>query len=173
MEKRNTYIIFLVSGFWHGASWNCVLWGLLNAIYITPAIIFKTNRNNLDVVAQGKFLPSIKEVGEMLLTFSLFVFSLIVFRSTSITHAIDYISGIFSSTIFTKANFTGTGKTTQVVILITVFIIIEWLGREKQHALAALGLKWPKVLRWSMYYIIVLLIYNYAGPEQQFFYFQF
>ena len=173
MSLRNTYIVFLVSGFWHGANWTCVVWGLLHAIYLTPSILFKTTKSNLDIVAQGKYFPTLKELSSMLITFGLFVFSLIVFRSTSITHALHYIEGIFSSTIVSTPNFTGTGKTTQIIILLTVFFVIEWLGREKHHALAELGIKSPKPIRWAIYYIIILTIYNYAGPEQQFFYFQF
>lgn len=173
MSLRNTYIIFLVSGFWHGANWTYIVWGLLHAIYITPSIIFKTNRKNLGIVAEGKKLPTLNEAASMLLTFSLFGFSLIVFRSDSITHAFQYISGMFTKTIFSIPDFTGTGTTSQLLILIVLFFTIEWIGREKKHALAVFGVSWPKALRWGMYYVIVLTIYNYAGPEQQFIYFQF
>jgi len=65
MKVRNTFIIFLVSGFWHGANWTFIAWGFLNALYIMPSILFKTNRQNLDTVAQGKLLPSLKEFGLM------------------------------------------------------------------------------------------------------------
>ena len=67
-KVRNTFIIFLVSGFWHGANWTFIIWGLLNALYIMPSIIFNTNRNNLDIVAQGKYLPSVKAVSYTHLT---------------------------------------------------------------------------------------------------------
>ena len=70
MKIRNTFIIFLVSGFWHGANWTFIIWGLLNAIYIMPSIIFNTNRNNLDIVAKGKYLPTVKEFLSMGITFS-------------------------------------------------------------------------------------------------------
>src|SRR6266567_2038949 len=59
---RNILIIFLVSDFWHGANWTFIVWGFLNALYIMPSIILNTNRNNLDIVAQGKYLPNLKEV---------------------------------------------------------------------------------------------------------------
>ena len=55
---RNILIIFLISGLWHGANWTFICWGLLNALYILPSVIFRTNRNNLDIVAQGRALPS-------------------------------------------------------------------------------------------------------------------
>ena len=74
MKVKNTFIIFLVSGFWHGANWTFIIWGFLNALYIMPSIIFNTNRNNLDIVAQGKYLPSLKELRSLAITFSLTVF---------------------------------------------------------------------------------------------------
>ncbi|RZJ77483.1 MAG: MBOAT family protein, partial [Chryseobacterium sp.] len=60
LKIRNTFIIFIVSGFWHGANWTFIFWGALNAVYIMPSIIFNTNRNNINIVSQGKYLPSIK-----------------------------------------------------------------------------------------------------------------
>ena len=69
MKVRNTFIIFIVSGFWHGANWTFIVWGLLNAIYIMPSIIFSTNRSYLDIVAQGRYLPTVKEFFSILLTF--------------------------------------------------------------------------------------------------------
>jgi len=71
MKVRNTFIIFIVSGFWHGANWTFIVWGLLNALYIMPSIIFNTHRNNLDIVARGKYLPSIKETFQIGFTFGL------------------------------------------------------------------------------------------------------
>ena len=60
MKVRNTFIIFIVSGFWHGANWTFVVWGALNALYFLPLLLTNSNRNNLHIVAEGKFLPSLK-----------------------------------------------------------------------------------------------------------------
>src|SRR5210317_1912388 len=73
-QVRNVFIIFLVSGFWHGANWTFIVWGGLNALYFLPLLLTKINRNNLDIVAQGRSLPNIKEFTFMLLTFILTVF---------------------------------------------------------------------------------------------------
>ena len=170
---RNTFIIFIVSGFWHGANWTFILWGLLNAIYIMPSIVFKTNRNNLDIVAKGNYLPTIKEFFSILLTFSLTVFAWIFFRANNITHAFSFVSEIFSSSIFTFPHFPGINNSFPIIILICIFLIIEWLGREQQYAIANLGLKWPRPLRWALYYVIILLLFIFQGSEQQFIYFQF
>lgn len=173
MKIRNTFIIFLVSGFWHGANWTFIVWGLLNAIYIMPSIIFNTNRNNLDIVAKGKNLPSIKEILSIGLTFSLTVFAWIFFRANNVTHAISYISKIFSRSLFDIPHFSGIENAMTIVILTGIFITIEWLGREQQYAIAKLGAKWYKPMRWAMYYAIILTLFFFTGKQQQFIYFQF
>lgn len=171
IKIRNILIIFLVSGFWHGANWTFIVWGFLNALYIIPSIIFNTNRNNLDIVAKGKYLPTIKEFLSICLTFSLTVFAWIFFRATSIKNAFSYISGIFSSSLFTIPQ--GIVIRKSIILLIILFFIIEWLGREQQYAIASFGKKWYKPLRWGFYYLIILAILHFTGKEQQFIYFQF
>jgi D-alanyl-lipoteichoic acid acyltransferase DltB (MBOAT superfamily) len=173
MKIRNTFIIFLVSGLWHGANWTFIFWGFLNALYILPSIIFNTNRNNLDIVARGKYLPTIREFFAILLTFSLTVFAWIFFRAANITNAFSYISEIFSSSLLTIPNFPGIGKAVPIVFLTSIFLIVEWIGREQQYAIAHLGIKWYKPIRWAMYYLIILAIFYFTGKEQQFIYFQF
>jgi alginate O-acetyltransferase complex protein AlgI len=173
MKIRNTFIIFLVSGFWHGANWTFIAWGFLNALYIMPSIVFKTNRNNLDIVARGKYLPSISEFFAIGITFSLTAFAWIFFRADSVPHALRYISEIFSYSFFTIPYFPGIGKSLPIILLITIFFIIEWLGREQQHAIACLATKWNPPIRWGIYYSIILAIFYFTGKEQQFIYFQF
>ena len=96
MKVRNTFAIFLVSGFWHGANWTFIIWGALNAIYFLPLLLTNNNRKNLGVVAEGKLLPSFRELIAMLTTFTLTVFAWIFFRAENISHAFDYIGEIFS-----------------------------------------------------------------------------
>jgi D-alanyl-lipoteichoic acid acyltransferase DltB (MBOAT superfamily) len=172
MKIRNTFIIFLVSGFWHGANWTFIVWGFLNALYIMPSIIFNTNRTNLDIVAKGKYLPSIKEFLAISLTFSLTLFAWIFFRARSVDHAFSFISEIFSRSLFTIPDFPGNGKVS-IALLVLLFLIVEWLGREQQYAISHLGIKWYKPFRWAMYYSIIVAIYFFKGSEQQFIYFQF
>jgi D-alanyl-lipoteichoic acid acyltransferase DltB (MBOAT superfamily) len=169
MKVRNTFIIFLVSGFWHGANWTFIVWGLLNALYIMPSIIFSTNRNNLEIVAKGQSLPSLRDLFSIGITFSLTVFAWIFFRSENLSHAMYYISGIFSHTLFSIPTI----LPIILLVLIIIFVVIEWLGREEQHALASLGKKWTSIFRYVFYYIIIISIFLFAGKEQQFIYFQF
>jgi D-alanyl-lipoteichoic acid acyltransferase DltB (MBOAT superfamily) len=172
MKIRNTFIIFLVSGFWHGANWTFIVWGFLNALYIMPSIIFNTHRNNLDMVARGKYLPTIREFFAIGITFSLTVFAWIFFRAESVAHATQYILDIFKH----PGSFLLFGiywKYKTILFLILIFVVVEWLGREQQYAIAHLGTKWYKPVRWAMYYGIILAIFYFSGKEQQFIYFQF
>ena len=173
MKVRNTFIIFIVSGFWHGANWTFVVWGALNAVYFLPLLLTNNNRNNLETVAQGKLFPNIKELLFMLLTFALTVFAWIFFRANNIGHAIGYISEILSPSLFSIPKFAGMGRALTTIILVAIFVLVEWKGREGQYAISNLGIKWKRPIRYAMYYAIVIAIFWFGGKEQQFIYFQF
>ena len=169
MKIRNTFIIFLVSGFWHGANWTFIIWGALNAIYFLPLLLLNKNRINTDTIAQGKYLPSIREIINMFITFTLAVFAWIFFRAENINHAFSYITNIFSRSIISVPE----DLPIITVFFICVFLLIEWFGREEKYALENLGLKLPRVIRWGFYIILILFIIQFNGGEQEFIYFQF
>jgi alginate O-acetyltransferase complex protein AlgI len=171
MKVRNTFIIFLVSGFWHGANWTFIIWGFLNALYIMPSIIFRTNRNNLDIAAQGKYFPNFKEVLSIVLTFSLTVFAWIFFRAENLGHALHFVKEIFSNSLFTIP--TVKTKILFLVPFLFLFLVIEWIGREQQFAIEKITLNKPRLVRWSFYLIITMMIFLFQGEEQAFIYFQF
>ena len=173
MKVRNTFAIFIVSGFWHGANWTFIVWGALNAIYFLPLLLTNNNRNNLETVAQGKFFPSIKELSYMMLTFGLTVFAWIFFRANNIGHAISYISEILSPSLFSTPKFIGMRSALTTIVLVAIFVLVEWKGREGQYAIAHLGIKWKRPIRYVMYYAIIIAIFWFGGKEQQFIYFQF
>ena len=169
MKIRNTFIIFIVSGFWHGANWTFIVWGALNAIYFLPLLLTNNNRNNLETVAKGKLFPSLKELSFMLLTFGLTVFAWIFFRVNNIGHAISYISEIFSSSLFTIPEI----RPRKLILLIMFFVLIEWLGREGQYAISGINVFERRIYRWGIYFSICLLIFIFQGKQQEFIYFQF
>jgi alginate O-acetyltransferase complex protein AlgI len=173
MKIRNTFVIFIVSGFWHGANWTFMIWGLLNALFIMPSIIFNTNRIFIEIVAKGKILPTFREFFNILLTFLLTVFAWIFFRAENVTFAFKYIASIFSETLFTIPNFKRKEESLILVFFILFLVAIEWKGRENQYALERFGLQWPKVFRWLFYYLLIISICYFTGVEQQFIYFQF
>ena len=175
---RNTFIIFAVSGFWHGANWTFIVWGLLNAIYFLPLLLTNNNRNNLEIVAKGKYLPSVKELIQILVTFGLTAFAWIFFRAENIEHAIEYISKIFSKSLFNVPNgsdFIGTSLHIYWILsLLMLFITVEWVGRNNECPLNNISLIPFKPIRWAIYILISILIVSFiGGQEKSFIYFQF
>ncbi len=167
---RNTFIIFLVSGFWHGANFTFIIWGLLHALYIMPSIILKTNRNHLEIVAKGKYLPNFKEFLAITSTFLLTVFAWIFFRSENVVVAMKHIQAIFSKSLISIPSV----RPTNIFLIITLFLVIEWLGREQNYAIENISVKIPKPLRWAFYYAIIIAVFWYSGSsDAEFIYFQF
>ena len=173
MKIRNIFVIFIVSGFWHGANWTYIAWGALNAIYFLPLILLNRNRINTDTVAQNRHLPTFKEFYQISVTFGLTIVSMAVFRSENIAHAYRYLSTIFSKSLFTIPHFITTSIFQITLFLIVLFFIVEWIGRNEKYAIEKLGLKWKKSYRYAMYYSIIIAIYLFMGEPQQFIYFQF
>lgn len=171
MKVRNTFIIFLVSGFWHGANWTFIIWGALNALYFLPLLLANKNRQNLGVVAENSMLPSISELGKVLLTFALTVLAWIFFRATSVTHAIQYLNGICADTILVRPYLEP--FTYILFALIAVFVLLEWLGRRDKFALETLGFGWPKPIRLGFYFVLTIAVFLLGGTQQTFIYFQF
>jgi len=171
---RNVFVIFILSGFWHGANWTFILWGAMNALYILPSVLLKSNRTFVDIVAKGKSLPTLKEFIAILITFTLTVFAWIVFRSPNVSTAVSYIFTIFSHSLFTVPLLPTTGLSLKLIMLFIGFLlVIEWRGRENEYAIAKLGSTWSRPKRWLFYYSLILAIMHWGGAEQQFIYFQF
>jgi alginate O-acetyltransferase complex protein AlgI len=172
MKIRNTFIIFVVSGFWHGANWTFIVWGGLNALYFLPLLLTNKNRNNIEIVAMGKILPSLRELLNVLITFFLTMIAWVFFRAESVKHAFNYLAGIFKNfeSYFSAETYT---NYTKLLFFLGFFILVEWFGREQQYALENLGMKWKRPVRFVFYYIIIFSIYFFGGKEQQFIYFQF
>jgi alginate O-acetyltransferase complex protein AlgI len=169
IKIRNTFIIFLLSGFWHGANWTFIVWGFLNAIYFVPLLLLKKNRIYTNTVAEGKLLPSIKESLQMLITFFLTTVAWIFFRARSIKDGIEYLQGVFSKSALRTPQI----PPISLCIFVALFFITEWLQRNKQHALQFDGLKIPRVISWSIYYCIIVITILFGGQQQEFIYFQF
>tara|TARA_R110002049_G_scaffold280923_1_gene460376 strand:+ start:2749 stop:4200 length:1452 start_codon:yes stop_codon:yes gene_type:complete len=174
VKIRNTFIIFIVSGFWHGANWTFIVWGALNAVYFLPLLLRKKNRNNMGDIAHGKFLPSAKEFLSILMTFMLTVFAWIFFRAENMKHAFSFISNILSSSFFEMPNFNGIENAITVIILVLLFVLIEWIGKTYQYALSCISLISSRFVRWSVYSVIIFIMAMYMQTEESpFIYFQF
>lgn len=175
MKKiRNTFIIFLISGFWHGANWTFVVWGGLNALYFLPLLLRNKNRNNMHIVALDRLYASPREILQIASTFLLTVLAWVYFRADTIGQANAYIynlcTGILSKP---KDVFYFWRPYVWEIFMLLSFIAVEWLGRNNEYALEKLGLKWPRLLRWAFYLFLVWIIYNFKGAQQEFIYFDF
>ncbi|PQJ15223.1 MBOAT family O-acyltransferase [Aureicoccus marinus] len=169
MKLRNTFIIFLVSGFWHGANWTFIVWGGLNALYFLPLLLTKRNRQNIDIIGGSGSRISVRDVLNLLGTFLLTLLAWVFFRAENVHHAFRYLNGIFDRTVFNPVqDFSGV-----LLLLIGLFLVIEWFGRESEFAIEHIGLKVSGVLRWSFYIVLALLIVAHMDNQQDFIYFQF
>lgn len=163
----NTFIIFVVSGFWHGANWTFIIWGFLNALFILPLVIFQLNRKNTNIVAENSLLPTFKEMLQMLVTFTLTCFAWIFFRAESVNDAFVYISGIFK--------LKNAGLPTADIkpfAFVAILLVVEWMHRKEDHGLQLDGMRKP-VHRWSVYITVFLMILFFGASSDSFIYFQF
>ncbi|MCC9165727.1 MBOAT family O-acyltransferase [Pontibacter harenae] len=168
-KVRNTFIIFLLSGFWHGANWTFLVWGLINVCYFLPLLLLKQNRNNVDIIAQGKLIPTVRELVQVSVTFFMTVIAWIFFRAENIQHAFSYLNHMFSSSLFSIPDV----LPKKILLLLILFLLVEWLQRDKEHALQLSHISIPRPVRWVMYYTIAFMIFWLGGLQQQFIYFQF
>lgn len=172
VKIRNTFIIFLVSGFWHGANWTFIVWGALNALYFLPLLLANKNRRNMDNTTLG-LIPSFRQLFQILSTFMLTVLAWVFFRAENISHAFSYLDIIFSGSIFKVPYFENGTESLSLIILLALFIFIEWYGKSNLYAIEKLGLKWKRMPRLLFYYSLIIVIFWFGGKEQEFIYFQF
>lgn len=168
---RNTLIIFIVSGFWHGADWTFVTWGVYHAVLFFPLMLLGRNRKYTDGVAAGRLLPSLTEAGQMLLTFLLAVIGWIIFRAENMAQVAEYFSRMFSATLF-DVSF-AYGK--KALLFILLLMLTEWWYKDRQHALqfSFHTLSRYRTVRWGVYLSIVFCLFLFAGGQTDFIYFQF
>jgi D-alanyl-lipoteichoic acid acyltransferase DltB (MBOAT superfamily) len=166
---RNTFLIFIVSGFWHGANWTFIIWGALNALYFLPLLLTNTNRNNIEIVAKGKLFPSLRDVFSMTSTFFLVLISWIFFRADSITIALKYLKNLFQFNFKNGIEYLGIERyAPELVLLIIFFLCLEWISREKEH---------PFFGKWIFVKLTVILLsiitFGVYSNITDFIYFQF
>jgi D-alanyl-lipoteichoic acid acyltransferase DltB (MBOAT superfamily) len=154
-------------GLWHGAQWTYVAWGVLNAVYFIPTIFSKGENSQIEDT--NKLLPSLKELGGMLTVFLAIAISLVFFRANDMQHAISYFGMLFSESLFSIPQL----APTEIVVLMIGMLLIEWLQKDKRHALQFNNEKHPALLRWSCYIVLAFLINWYGYIPQDFIYFQF
>ena len=171
---RNTFVIFLLSGFWHGANWTFIAWGAYHALLFLPLILLGQNRKYTNQVAEGRLLPTWKEALQILVTFGLTVFGWIIFRATGMPSLFHYLEGMLQwGTLRASYRFFLLDKNLvyPTNILIIVMLLVEWFQRNKQHGLEIKIQQW--YIRYALYIALISMIIYFRGSAQTFIYFQF
>ena len=164
---QNTIVIFLVSGFWHGASWNFIAWGFIHACELLPLLLLKRNRRyTTDVVAEGKLFPNIGELLQMSGTFAFVTVAWVFFRAETLGMAMGFIEGFF--------DFGNLKITIEPFMLLSLMLmlLIDWAHR--QDARKILFIK-RGYLRYLNYTVLIALVFVKFGIQEKstFIYFQF
>lgn len=170
LSLRNIFIIFLVSGFWHGANWTFIAWGS-TCHFIYSTFLLGKNRKNITVVAESSNWPSFRELSQMLITFTLVTLAWTLFRASSISEACNFLIHLFTGSIITKPQMDI--RVYLFIVLALIFLLIEWFGRREEFAIQRIFFSQPAWLRYGLYYGLVMAVFLFARKEQQFIYFQF
>ncbi len=170
---RNICVVFLVSGFWHGANWTFIFWGAFHALAFVP--VFLLGRNTIykdSVVGQNTLFPSIIEIGQVLLTFSIVTFSRIFFRSESITDAFAYINRIITNFSYETYMHPMGYRMIDYFILLALFVLYEYRMRKDERSPFKFNSRIVRFIAYVGVILLMLLFYD-DGADRSFIYFQF
>lgn len=172
LSVRNIVIIFIISGFWHGANWTFIAWGALHAVFYIPVFLMGRNRMYAhSVVAQNSWFPNVVEIGQIVLTFALVAFSRIFFRSPSITDAFGYVKAMFYNTEFSWYSHPMGVRMVDYYVLLAVFIGYEFLIRKDERNPFPFRYKGVRLTAYAC--ICLAFILFYEDTTRAFIYFQF
>ena len=171
---RNTFIIFLLSGLWHGANWTFLAWGTYHALLFLPLILLGKNRKYRDTVAQDSAFPTLKESGQMVLTFFLVVVGWVLFRADSIGQALDYFSHLVSKDLVSIPWLMTRGYYLPLFLCLVLMVVLEWVQRTAEHGLQG-GKLSKTMLRALSLVVSILVLVSFLTQEgdSSFIYFQF
>jgi D-alanyl-lipoteichoic acid acyltransferase DltB (MBOAT superfamily) len=163
----NIFVVFVLSGLWHGANWTFLVWGLVNALLYVPIFVFGLHRKNNGGIAEGRLLPGLRDACFMALNFSVVCLAWTFFRAENLGHAIEYLSQLFSPSLFSiPQSFRGG------LPWIGLAVVVEWFDRDKDVPIRFAEV--PKAVRWFLYLALLSVIF-YRGyfSGREFIYFQF
>lgn len=167
-QIRNVFIIFLISGFWHGANWTFIAWGFINALYFIPLLLLNRNRNNLDAFKISFDLNSLRIIFNIIITFAITCLAWIFFRAKTIHDAILYIKRMVTELHFAPQYFRFDRYNYELLVMVLLFVMIEWNNRYKIEPLSG-KYSWLKV----SLSIIAIMALGIFTDYKNFIYFQF
>lgn len=160
---RNIFIIFLVSGFWHGSNWTFIAWGLFHSILFIPSFIFKNNRKYVSsTIAENTKLPSFKETFQVLTTYALVTIGWVFFRSKTISDSFNYLSLMLFEIDIPDKFING-------LLYVILTVSIDYTVRKKER----LNIKIHKYIDLILSATILILIIWFYNRSTGFIYFQF
>lgn len=162
-------ITWFLTGLWHGANYTFIIWGMIHCFFLIIYHLQKSPRKKLFRILGINNKNLILEISETLFTLATITFAWVFFRAASLKEAFLFLSKTFSKSLFTIPE----RRPLLAILLVSIFFIIEWFGRQDQYAIASLGTKWRVRLRWAVYYALILIIIFFGGREQEFIYSQF
>ncbi|WP_289662998.1 MBOAT family O-acyltransferase [Flavobacterium panacagri] len=168
MKIRNTFIIFIVSGFWHGANWTYIVWGFINAVYFLPLLLSNSNRNNMDSIVLKWNLDSLKVLFSILVTFSLTCVAWVFFRARTITDAVLYLKRIVTNREFVSQYLDNERYNYELLLMIGLFVWVEWNNRTKVEPISG-----KRSLLKMALAILAIIAFGTYSDYKEFIYFQF
>lgn len=164
---RNIFVVFLLSGLWHGANWTFVVWGGYNAVLLVMARWLWKSRSKADERV------GVTDLFSICTTFALVVLGWVVFRAESVSDASDYLLRFAATLTSLNLGMPAYGKV--AVIYCLLLVVIEWIQRDRLCPLRLDGcwLGRYRFTRWLVYYLVFMLMFFGRGEEQTFIYFQF
>jgi alginate O-acetyltransferase complex protein AlgI len=170
---RNVFIIFLVSGFWHGANWTFLIWGFIHACLFIPSFIKGTNRKHVESkIGTNTKIFLLKELPLMVFTFFSVTMTWIFFRSESLKDAIDYIKRIVTNFSYHPYVHPMGYRMIDYYVLIILFVFYEYQIREDERAPFKFKYKLVRLVLYIVVILLMLLFYE-SSIDRSFIYFQF
>ncbi|WP_264566723.1 MBOAT family O-acyltransferase [Flavobacterium sp. N3904] len=168
MQVRNVFIIFVVSGFWHGANWTYLAWGFLNAVYFLPLLLLNRNRSNIDEIQLHWSWDSVRTIVSIFTTFILSTIAWVFFRAKTITDAFLYLKRIVVNREFSSQYLENERYNYELLLMVGLFVLVEWNNRTKVEPISG---KYNTVKLALA--IAAILAFGTYSDYKEFIYFQF
>lgn len=170
---RNVFVVFIISGFWHGANWTFIIWAIIHFLFYLTTIRYIKSRN---ATLEGNIIdkyPKLKKALNILFTFAVVTFAWIFFRAENVQHAFNYVSEMVTASFFSIPSFLFEERLQFVLFFVGFQMLIEWKGKFNNHALELFLIQEPKYFRYGFYYGLIMIIFLFGSQQQEFIYFQF